>query len=117
MQNKFKRVIKNSHTQYYLTVYNQTNFLEIVFEWRNMDKVKVQSLIIDAFYDKEKLIIDEKDYQKILRDGLKYFSDNTGCVDDLKVTEKLLDKLFDMKIIDSEMYRECIEHSACGRWM
>jgi len=95
----------------------EEKILEIVFEWRNMEKVKFQSLIINAFYDKEKLIIDEKEYQKILKDGLKYFSDNTGCVDDLKVTQKLLDKLFDMKIIDSEMYRECIEHSACGRWM
>jgi len=108
MQNKFKGAIKNSHTQYYLTVCSHTDFLEIVFKWRNMEKVKFQSLSINAFYDKEKLIIDEKEYQKILKDGLKYFSDNTGSADDLKVTQKLL---------DSEMYRECIEHSACGRWM
>jgi hypothetical protein len=81
---------------------------EIVFDWRN--KVKVLSTILNAYHNK-------KDYQKILKDGLKYFSDNTGCADDLKVTQKLLNKLCDMKIIDSEMYRKCIEQSACNRWL
>ena len=83
---------------------------DIVFEWRNREKVEMLYEIINAYQSK-------KDYQKILKDGLKYFSDHTGCADDLKVTQKLLDKLFTMKIIDSEMYRECIEQSACGRWM
>lgn len=83
---------------------------EIVFEWRNLEKVKVFHDILNAYHNKE-------DYQQVLKDGLKYFADNTGCVDDLKVTQKFLDELFDMKIIDNEIYRMCIEESACGRWM
>ncbi|HIP30899.1 MAG TPA: hypothetical protein EYG83_08865 [Sulfurospirillum arcachonense] len=82
---------------------------EVVFEWRNSEKVKVLSSILNTYHDK-------KDYQKVLKDGLKYFSDHTGCIEELKVTQKLLDRLYDMKIITSEMYRACIEQSACGRW-
>jgi len=51
-----------------------------------------------------------------MEERLLYLTANTGSVEDLKVTEYVLDNWFDKKIIDSDVYRKCVENSVCSRW-
>jgi len=79
-----------------------------IFEWENSDKIEIMCKVINGQKD--------ENFKDILEKGLLYLTENTGCAEDLKVTEYVLDNWFDKKIIDSDVYWKCVENSACGRW-
>jgi len=89
---------------------------EILFEWSHHTKVTIVDEIIQAHHNKEKAILDEKEYLKIVSANLTKLSNDTGCVEQFKVTQKLLDKLFNLKIINTVQYQQTIQNSACNRW-
>ena len=90
---------------------------EMVFDYTHSKKVAVLDKILNAKRNKDNSKITKEEYLQIIGDGLDYLSDNTGCIDDLKVTENILDRLYHFELIDSEMYRKCIENSASGQWV
>jgi len=110
MLNKMIELVNNRHKVSYSSE-------EKDYQDNYNKKKKLIDYLIENYHKKENSLFSEIEFGTILEKVLKTFSDNTGCSDDLEILENLFDKLFELKIIDTNTYKKTIESSPVNRWL
>jgi len=74
------------------------------------EKLRLMNKIIKLHENKE-------DYSEVLKDALTCLSENTGDAEGFVVTEDILERWYNLGIIDKNRWIKCIEKSAVNRWL
>jgi 6-pyruvoyl-tetrahydropterin synthase len=94
----------------------QKNYLNINEDFNENLKIKnnIKDLIIEI---RNNTSLTENNKQLIINELLKLLAENTGCVEDCKISEVILDELKDRKIIDKNNIEYYYFNENTGRWI
>ncbi|ASA54574.1 hypothetical protein [Vibrio gazogenes] len=80
-------------------------------------KEEVFDFILGQYKNFKDELISESDYIFLFEQCMGLLANNTGCAEDMEILESILDRLYDMNIIDQNCYRNIVESSSLGRWL
>ena len=97
--------------------YYQEKYPNITEEGSFNENLKIKNLIKDLIIKtKEDIFITENDKYLIKNEALKLLAENTGCVEDCKISEIILEELKNKQIIDKNYIDYYYSHENTGRW-
>jgi hypothetical protein len=93
----------------YLTIHENEYFNENL-------KIKnnIKELVIKIKNDAS---LTENNKQLVINESLKLLAENTGCVEDCKISEIILNELKDRQIIDENNIEHYYSNENTGRWI
>jgi hypothetical protein len=106
--------IKTLLNEYYKNYQKKYSGINDDFNENLKIKNNIKELIIEIKNDAS---LAEKNKQLIINESLKLLAENTGCAEDCKISEIILDELKDKQVIDDNNIEYYYSNENTGRWI